>query len=86
MITMTTMTKIKRDYHNDAKQVALGFVKNQSRIFLYAHKIRKKSYGILPIQYYRIFVSTYNYEHGFWTTYLCMGKWFFILLKWRKTT
>lgn len=49
MITMTTMTKIKRDYHNDAKQVALGFVKNQSRIFLYAHKIRKKSYGVLPI-------------------------------------
>ena len=36
MITMTTMTKIKRDYHNDAKQVALGFVKNQSRIFCLA--------------------------------------------------
>ena len=49
MTTIITMSIINRDYHNDAKQIALDFVKNQSRIFLYAHKIRKKSYGNLPI-------------------------------------
>ena len=50
MTTTTTMsTVIKRDYHNDAKQVALDLVKNQSRIFLYAHKIRKKSYDDMQI-------------------------------------
>lgn len=50
MTTIITMnTVMKRDYHNDAKQVALDFVKNQSRIFLYAHKIRKKSYDDMPI-------------------------------------
>ena len=50
MMTTTTMNiVIKRDYHNDAEQVALDFVKNQSRIFLYAHKIRKKSYDDMLI-------------------------------------
>lgn len=44
--TMTTVTTVlKRDYHNDTKQMALDLVKDQSRIFLYAYKIRQKSHS-----------------------------------------
>ena len=49
MTTTTIKTSMIRDYHIDAKQVALDLVKNQSRIFLYAHKIRKKSYDDMQI-------------------------------------
>lgn len=48
--TMTIAnTVIKRDNHTDVKQVTLDLVKNQSRIFLYAHKIRKKSNDFMLI-------------------------------------
>ena len=47
MTTITTM--LKRDYHNDMKQVALDFRKDQSRIFLYAYKIRVKSHNFMLI-------------------------------------
>ena len=48
--TITTMTTVlKRDYHNDMKQVALDFRKNQSRIFRYAYKIREKSHDFMLI-------------------------------------
>lgn len=80
MTTTTVMnTVIKRDYHNDMKQVALDSQRSQSRIFLYAYKIRKKSYDNMLIQYYRSFVWVVKYEHKFQTTYLCMGKWFFCI-------
>ena len=50
MITTTMMTTvIRRDYHNDVKQVALDFGKDQSRIFLYAYMIRKKSHDDMLI-------------------------------------
>lgn len=51
MMTTTTVmnTVIKRDYHNDMKQVALDSQRSQSRIFLYAYKIRKKSYDNMLI-------------------------------------
>ena len=38
----TTMTILKKDYHNDVKQVALDLRKDQSRISLYTYKIREK--------------------------------------------
>ena len=37
-----TMTILKKDYHNDVKQVALDLRQDQSRIFLYTYKIREK--------------------------------------------
>ena len=50
MITTTMMTTvIRRDYHNDVKQVALDFGKDQSRIFPYAYMIRKKSHDDMLI-------------------------------------
>ena len=51
MMTKTTKmtTMMKRDYHNDVKQVALDSIRNQSRIFLYAYKIRKKSHDNMLI-------------------------------------
>ena len=50
IITNTTMnTVMKRDYHNDTKHVALDFGKDQSRIFLYAYKIREKSRDYLLV-------------------------------------
>lgn len=79
MITTTMMTTvIRRDNHNDVKQVALDFGKDQSRIFLYAYMIRKKSHDDMLIQYYRKFFKVVKYEHRIWTTYLYMGKWFFV--------
>ena len=49
MMTTTMMTTvIRRDYH-DVKQVALDFGKDQSRIFLYAYMIRKKSHDDMLI-------------------------------------
>ena len=43
MITTTMMTTvIRRDNHNDVKQVALDLRQDQSRIFLYTYKIREK--------------------------------------------
>lgn len=50
MITTTMMTTvIRRDNHNDVKQVALDFGKDQSRIFPYAYMIRKKSHDDMLI-------------------------------------
>lgn len=50
MTTIATMTAVlKRDYHNDVKQVALDLRKDQSRIFLYAYKIREKSHDFMLI-------------------------------------
>ena len=46
---MKTTTMMKRDYHNDVKHVALDLVQNQSRIFLYAYKIREKSRDCLLV-------------------------------------
>lgn len=48
MMTITT-AMLKRDYHNDVKQVALDSQRNQSRIFLYEYKIRKKSHDNMLI-------------------------------------
>ncbi|MBQ8040683.1 MAG: hypothetical protein IJ274_12610 [Lachnospiraceae bacterium] len=44
---MTTI--LKKNNHNDVKQVALDYRKDQSRIFLYTYKIRKKSHNFMLI-------------------------------------
>ena len=46
MFITTNTTVLMKDHHNDVKQMALYFEKEQSRIFLYAHKISRTSHNI----------------------------------------